>query len=203
MKRIYNQLKQAEGMSLIEVMTALVILSIVMTILCSFLFMGISLYERITAESQIRSQGDAIASQIISELKDAVYVAKGTSRNEITFVKRAIHADGSFDNELYVKNYLMRIEPIKNSTSYYGIGLYDVSDTEETLLKRYDLSAPYTLKAADPADSFSRVGFTVIHNQLVEIDLIYEKLINTPTKSALLENPGYQINTKIPLFRSE
>jgi prepilin-type N-terminal cleavage/methylation domain-containing protein len=197
-----NLIADDNGMTLIELLAALVIFTMVTTILYSFLFMGISMYKRIMAESQIRSQGDAIVSQVISELNDAVYMSQGASRNEITFVKRALTPSGSFDNETYVKGYKMRIEPI-TSTNRYGIGVYDLSDGEEKLMKRFDLASPFTFQAVVPDTQPTKQALTVINNHLVEVHLVYEKLAEPKTKAALVENPGYEIHTKIPLFRSD
>jgi prepilin-type N-terminal cleavage/methylation domain-containing protein len=191
------------GMTLIEILTALVIFTMVTTILYSFLFMGISMYKRIMAESQIRSQGDAIVSQVISELKDAVYMSQGASTNEITFVKRALTASGGFDNETYVKSYKMRIEPIAG-TNRYGIGVYELKDGEERLFKRFDMVNPFTFQAIVPDTQLTKQALTVdINHQLVDVHLVYEKLIDPAKAVSLLENPGYEIHTKIPLFRSD
>ncbi|NHN29572.1 hypothetical protein [Paenibacillus agricola] len=201
-----------KGMAVVEVLTALVIFTMVTTILYSFLFMGLSMYKRIMAESQIRSQGDAIISQVISELKDAVYVSKGATTNEITFVKRALTASGGFDNEAYINSYRMRMEPIA-ATNRYGIGVYELLDGEEKLMKRLDLVNPFTF---DATYSDTTQAFTVDphHHQWVEVRLVYKKLVgpmeslvdspmnNSAQTASLLHNPGYEIHTKIPLFRS-
>jgi prepilin-type N-terminal cleavage/methylation domain-containing protein len=198
----WNLIDDESGMTLIEILTAMVILTMVTTILYSFLFMGISMYKRTMAEGQIRSQGDAIVSQVISELKDAVYISQGASRNEITFVKRAITESGGFDNETYIRDYKMRIEPIA-ATNRYGIGVYDLSDGEEKLTKRFDLTSPFTFQATVPDVQETQQALTVINNQLVEVHLVYQQLSDKKTKAALNEQPGYEIHTKIPLFRSE
>lgn len=195
-------LRDERGMTIVELLTALTIVGMVCSILLSFLFMGVSMYKRMTADSQIRNHGDAIVSQVISELKDAIYAAQGESSNEIVFVRRALAPDGSFDNESYVAGFKMRIESVGESDRF-GIGVYAVEARGETLVKRFDLPSPYTLEAPDdsPAEADPQ-GLTVVHDRLVDVRLRYVKRAEAVTKTAEIENPGYELHTRIPLFRA-
>ncbi|WP_135553322.1 PilW family protein [Paenibacillus cymbidii] len=174
-----------EGMTLIEIMTALAILSMVTTILFSFLLMGVSMFKRISAESQIRNQGDALASRIIGELKDAVYVVK-TADDRTTQIEYAKRESGGANP--YVARFVMKI----------------VDDGVEVTERSPTPSSPkkITMASAYKLDRFSSTISARDDTQTIKLNLVYGTVV--PQSSSL---PGgeqtYQITTKIPLVRSE
>jgi len=184
--------KDERGMTLIEVMTALVILTMVTGILFSFLLMGVSMFKRVTAESQIRNQGDALTSSIIAELKDAVFVTSSGERNtnkQIEYVKR--DANGVYDAN--VKRYRMSISL---TTEPYGIVVEKWDNGNWTMNKRLALADAYTLKAASSLQASE-------DNRTVEIDLSYSRYEASGRQTMPGGNPEYAIRTKIPLIRPE
>ena len=72
--RLDKSVRNEKGISLIEVIVALMIMSMVITILYSFLLMGVSMYKRVIADTQMRNQGDILYSQILTELNKATIV---------------------------------------------------------------------------------------------------------------------------------
>lgn len=179
-----------QGMTIIELLTALVLLTMVTMLLSTFLFMGISMYKRVTATNQIRSQGDALISQVISYFKDVEYVSNGGT-NQINIVKKALTAAGDEDSDKYVDAYSMSI-----TADLRGIEVLDINKNHVPprnlhfeLPGQYRLAAGSTLSARD--------------NYLVEVYLKYEKIPDGSTLLKDIENPVYEISTQIPLFRSE
>lgn len=179
----WRRLREDEqGMTLIELLTALVILAMVTTILFSFLLMGVSMFKRISAESQIRNQGDALTSRIMAELKDAVYVVKSGDASEIEYAKR--EAAGA---DAYVSRFTMKL---------IGSGV-EVRETSPAgqKSKQFTLASAYELNLGQSSLSAPDI-------RTVKINLVYRKKSAGPP-SAPLENPTYQMTTQIPLVRSE
>ncbi|WP_040952337.1 prepilin-type N-terminal cleavage/methylation domain-containing protein [Gorillibacterium massiliense] len=91
-------MKQESGITLIEVLVVVAIFSMVVAILYTAFFMGISMYKRVTAESQIRTQADMVLGEVTEALRDSIYVesiSNGTSIDPTQFYyyKRASGAD--------------------------------------------------------------------------------------------------------------
>ncbi|MFC5531232.1 PulJ/GspJ family protein [Cohnella yongneupensis] len=197
-----GQDRNDRGMTMIEVLSALVILSMLAMVLYAFLFMGISMHKRILAETQIRNQGDVVISQVISELKDAIYVTQGASDKEITFVKWAKVNESTYDPETYVNTYKMRIEPFEllDGHPLYGIGVYD---GDNHLVRRFDMTSPLSLRVAATAVESPLSQLTALNDRMVNVKLMYENEKPGVTVASKLENPKYEIQTRIPLFRSQ
>jgi prepilin-type N-terminal cleavage/methylation domain-containing protein len=207
-KSIYQKLQnkrvvsEEKGMTMIEVLTALVLLTMVTMLLSSFLFMGISMYKRVTATTQIRNQGDALISQVISYFRDVEFVST-TPDDKINIVKRAYDAGGIVDGNIYINNFTMSIE--QDADGAKGIL---VTDSSGTAIKHFSLPAAYKLimPAVPPAvtpPGLSTSSISVKSPYLIEVHLVYEKVTGALTNASLVENPTYEINTQIPLFRSE
>lgn len=170
-----------EGMTLIELLTALVILSMVTTILYSFLLMGVSMYKRVTIETQMRNQGDAVYSQIISELKDAVYVQQLDSGDNTTIR----YAKRSADAKAYIDLYQMQLEP--NAAN----GKIEVTK-DGAPVRSFALGSKFTIDSG---------SLKAISQNLVQVQLTYTRSNASNFKSA--ENPKMEIDSQIPLFRND
>ncbi|HEX7057471.1 MAG TPA: prepilin-type N-terminal cleavage/methylation domain-containing protein [Bacilli bacterium] len=185
------------GLTVIELLTALLLLGMVASILYSFLLMGLSMYKRVTVETQMRNQGDALFSRIITELKDTIYVKQGSSDKEIVYVKRAVNSDGSPDTENYVAKYAMAIENVDNPAILsvpYGISIYHVNPdgTRGALLKKLALTNDFTIDR-------TASSLLMISQDMVEVKLEYGRTDSLTALAA--ESPDLTIDMKIPLFR--
>lgn len=175
------------GMTLIEILLALLLFSMVTVILNSFLLMGASMYKRISIESQIRNQGDALYSRIISELQDAIYAENvaGAYEKEIRFVKRAEN------HEDYVDTYRMRIEGTPGSA--YGLAVYNEADLSVPI-KQFNLTTNFMI-------DIDQSKIVSDQQNIVHIKLVYNRADQDVVSKA--EAPELVIETKVPLFRME
>lgn len=104
MRRIGRR-KNERGLTLLEALVALMILTMVTSIIYSFVLMAMSIYKRVTIETTMRNQGDLLFSRIVTELGDAIYVEQADSaQRSIRFVKP------SADPKQYIAWYEMRID---------------------------------------------------------------------------------------------
>ena len=88
--------------------------------------MGVSMYKRVTMETQMRNQGDGLYSQIISELKEAIYVQdEGTDKKIIRYAKKNDNPD------VYIDLYEMEVKP--NPT---GGGKIEIRHAGTNVIKR-------------------------------------------------------------------
>lgn len=167
------------GLTLLEVLVALLILSMVASILYSFLLMAVSVYKRVTVETTMRNQGDALFSRIMSELSNAIYVEQldPNTRTGIRYVKP------SADAKQYIELYEMRLE-----------------NGKITVQPIMSASAPKTFELAPPLTiSGGRLVADGHHRVIVEID--YERATSGPTREA--EHPRLHIRSQIPIVRAE
>ncbi|WP_136604245.1 PilW family protein [Paenibacillus dokdonensis] len=202
--------RNEKGMTLIEVVVALMILGMIMTILYAFLFMGISMYKRITVDTQIRNQGDIMFSQVITELKDAVYAQNmkdnGQDTGGIIYVKRAVDENGNYNPKEYVDEYSMTVEDLSQLTgdeepykkNNNGIVIRNVRN--RTIEKTIDLSSMFTLELKD-ANQLRVSGFSATSDKMVHVRLAYRR--NESRMLLPAEQSKFEINTNIPLFRIE
>lgn len=177
-------IRDERGMTLIEVLTSLMILGMVASILYSFLLMGVSMYKRVTIETQLRNQGDSLYSLIISELKDAVYVeqVEDATNRTIHYVKRAS------DPKVYVEQYEMTLNPNPDA----GGNLVVKKITPPEMTRTFQMSSQFTISGGElVAES---------HN-LVQVHLAYSRSNAGSLKPA--DRPVLEIHSQIPLFRIE
>lgn len=175
--------RNERGLTLIEMLTGLLLFGMITSILYSFLFMGASMYRKISVETQLRNQADALYGRIMSELKDAVYVQQGASEQEIVFVKRAS------DPEVYVETYKMTIE--QDSDGSYGLTVTGPGLTDK---KRFDLTPRFKLNETE-----SRL--IAVKQNLVKVLLVFERADNAHVPAA--ESATLKLESSIPLFRME
>lgn len=187
-----SMLKQEKGLTLIEVMTAIVLFAMITTILYSFLFMGISMYKRVAAEAQLRSQVNVFYSQLLGFFEKSVYAYKGTQENEIIVIKKE-GLTGEQDADTSYIRYFSVIVNADDETIRYtpvtGGGAFD-RDVEKQVVRtldseQFDLeaSSKMTLKPAP-------------EGQFVVVDLTFtSKKRGNNSK----ENSTIRIKTEIPI----
>jgi prepilin-type N-terminal cleavage/methylation domain-containing protein len=174
--------KDEKGMTLIELLAALLIFGMVASILYSFLIMGVSMYKRVSVESQMRNQGDALYSQIISELKDAIYVQQLQPNTKIRYAKR------SSDPKTYIDLYEMELIP--NAASGGRIEVKRAGSP--AVVRAFELASRFTINGG----SLNEVG-----HDIVRVKLTYARSNAGTLKPS--ENPKLEIDSQIPLFRSD
>ncbi|HEY8528439.1 MAG TPA: prepilin-type N-terminal cleavage/methylation domain-containing protein [Paenibacillaceae bacterium] len=180
--------KDERGLTLIELLTGLMLFGMITAILYSFLFMGASMYRKISVETQLRNQADALYGLIVTELKDAVYVKQGKDSQEIVYVKR------SADPKVYVDTYRMAIER-EGENGPYGLSVYG---PDGTLVRRFDLASRFVLKVGDPGMSS---GLIAMQQNMVKILLVFDRADADRVPAA--ERSVMRLESTIPLFRME
>ncbi|MGG1515063.1 prepilin-type N-terminal cleavage/methylation domain-containing protein [Paenibacillus oryzisoli] len=177
--------RDEKGMSLIEVLAALFIFGMVATILYAFLLMGLSMYKRVTLETQMRNQGDGLYSQIISELKEAIYVQdEGADQKIIRYAKK------SQDPKAYIDLYEMEVLP-----QPAGGGKIEVRKVGSPVPdKVFQLGDKFTIREG----SLSEVNQ---NHDRVQVKLEYARAGADSLR--LADNPKLVIDSQIPLFRND
>ncbi len=175
--------RDERGLTLIELLTGLLLFGMITSILYSFLFMGASMYRKISVETQLRNQADALYGRIMSELKDAVYVQQGASEKEIVIVKRAS------DPKVYVETYTMVIE--QDDDGLYGVTVTGPGAADK---KRFDLTPRFVLN-----ESESKLIAST--QNLVKVLLVFERADGDAVPDA--EDAKLVLESSIPLFRME
>lgn len=184
-RRLGRKLQDEKGLSLLELLTAVLITTMVSIILYSFLLMGVSMYKRIMVETQMRNQGDALYRQIMAELKDAVYVeqrsAAGLPANtSIRYVKRAEDAD------TYINEYVMTLEAGEHN------GVLRV-------YKNGNASASILELKMTPAFTISAGSLTAIGHNRVNVSLTYKR--SNDGQYVQADRTELKMNSQITLFR--
>lgn len=154
MRRLNNE----KGLSILEVLAAMFIFGMVVSIAYSILFMSLSVYKSVLIEGEMRSKGEAVFSDMISELKDAIYVEEGTAGNQLSikYIKRSADAD----------QYLEQYEMTMVLDAAAGVGDIQIKNAESgTLVKSFDLGERFRIREG-------RLSASEGHNA-VQLFLIY------------------------------
>jgi prepilin-type N-terminal cleavage/methylation domain-containing protein len=186
-------IKNERGMTMIELMTSLLLFGMVTAIIYSFLLIGLSMYGRISAETQLRNQSDALYGQLTSELRDAISVKQGGSNLEIIYVKRAELAVDYLDS---FKMVIDRVDPL-DSNEPYGISIYN---NLNALHKRIELTPKFSLDVSDDIAK-PKSKLTARNEKLVEINLEFVRADQAIIQK--VDKIDIKINSLIPLFRIE
>jgi hypothetical protein len=188
---MYRRLRNEQGITLIETLTTLFIFSMVVSILFSFLIMGVSMYKRVSAETQLRSQGDVVFAQLSDVLRGAVYVQQGESSRELRYVKHASTP------EQYVKEFVLRS--------------YDRNDPDparrilhgKLYIHEIDRSggehAAGTIEAGGGGKFWIDGEFTAEGNETVQIRLSIDR--SDAASITALERTRLELENRIRLFR--
>lgn len=186
-RSLRNTAADEKGISLLELLTAVLILTMVSSILYSFLLMGVSMYKRIMVETQMRNQGDALYRQIVTELKDAVYVEQRpeagggpAAHTSIRYVKRADTA------QEYIDEYVMTLKAGDSN----GILQIYKNGNLTVPLKELKMTSAFTIKTG---------SLTAMGNNRVNVDLTYTR--SNEEKYVNADRTELNINSQITLFR--
>ncbi|WP_172198309.1 type II secretion system protein [Saccharibacillus qingshengii] len=99
MRKLFAKLHREEGVTLIELIAVLSIMSIILGIISTTIFFGFRSYNRISVENNLRDQGDVLMSSIITELytsaPDRVYPLTDDSGNTYGIQLVEENADGT------------------------------------------------------------------------------------------------------------
>ena len=187
-----SMLKQEKGLTLIEVMTAIVLFAMITTILYSFLFMGISMYKRVAAEAQLRSQVNVFYSQLLGFFENSVYAYKGTQENEIIVIKKEGLTGEQNADTSYIRYFSVIVNADDETIRYTpvtGGGAFD-RDVEKQVVRTLD-SEQFDLEAS------SRMTLKpATKGQFVVVDLTFtSKKRGNNSK----ENSTIRIKTEIPI----
>lgn len=183
--------RDERGVSVLEVIAVLMIFTMIAAILYSFLLMGTTLYKRITSETLLRNQANAVFASIINELRDSVYVQQGANDKEIHIVKWS----GSADR--YIEEH-----------TYTFIGEKDVdgasgtpSEREVLRIKTADDAANRRIRTYGVTDEqFTMQGsFDVVNQESLIVTLEFSSIHKHLTHRA--EEVEITIKQQIPLFR--
>lgn len=177
--------RNEKGMTLIELLAALLIFGMVASILYSFMLMGVSMYKRVTMETQMRNQGDGLYSQIISELKEAIYVQdEGTDKKIIRYAKK------NDDPNIYIDLYEMEVLP-----NPAGGGKIEIREAGTNIVKRvFQLGSNFTIREGSLSEASQ-------NHDRVQVTLEYARINADQFK--LADNPKLVIDSQIPLFRND
>ncbi|XID92592.1 prepilin-type N-terminal cleavage/methylation domain-containing protein [Paenibacillaceae bacterium WGS1546] len=197
-----SPIRNERGATLIELLTALLLFSMVAAILYSFMFMGISMYKRVSVETQMRNQADTLYSRVMTELRDAIYVKQGepspdggVNDGEIVFVKRA--AGGApinpEDPPPYIETYMLKMDES---------GMSVTAGDGATVLKRFELTERFKLDRTRPDGALkSNSGMIAESHQLLDLSLRFIRA--DANEVARIERSSIEIQSKIPLIRLE
>jgi prepilin-type N-terminal cleavage/methylation domain-containing protein len=185
--KLNKAMKDEQGLTLIEVLAALMITGMVASILYSFLLMGITMYKKVSVETQLRNQANVMFSRLVNELRESVYVTNSTTvPGQIILVK----------NSRSSNNYIKRstIEFVNDPpliTGHYHIEINDLeadSVGNNAVVLRVD-------------SKYRMVGsFTVIHKDLLEVNIDF---FGEPIETGSDIGVKFSIRQQIPLFRME
>lgn len=146
------------------------------------------MYKRIMVETQMRNQGDALYGQIVTELKDAVYVEQRNKdsagqplgNTSIRYVKRAETA------EEYIHEYVMTLQ----AGEHNGILQIYKSDNLSDPVKELKMTSAFTI---------SDGSLTPIGNNRVNVDLTYKR--SDEDRYAQADRTKLNVKSQITLFR--
>lgn len=113
-----NKLLRTEnGITLVELLATIVLVSLIGTLTYNILFQGFSNYQRISAETELRDEADIIMSTLIKDL----FVAK---KSEVE-LKNSCSANGFHTSTLTIKrkNLPIKVIAFTESPSKRGLGL--------------------------------------------------------------------------------
>jgi prepilin-type N-terminal cleavage/methylation domain-containing protein len=190
--KTFKPLRNQKGLTLIEVMTALVLFGMITTILYSFLFMGISMYKRVAAEAQLRSQVNVFYGQLLGFFEQSVYAYQGSRENEIIVIKKEIVDAAQTTDTNYIRYYSVLLNPDEERIELKpvtGNGMLD-NDSPNAVVQSLDKSQ------FDIQNTSKLLVRSVTDRQFVSIDLVFS---SKKRGNAEKEQPTIRIKTEIPI----
>lgn len=184
--------REERGVSVLEVIAVLMIFSMIAVILYSFLLMGMTMYNRITSETLLRNQANAVFASIINEISDSVYVQQDGDQKKIRIVKWANSADG------YIQEYAYAFVP-----EVVDDAADSTSESEILTIRTMDEDGKVRVKTFGVADeAFSMKGtFDVLDQESLVVTLDFYKKREHLTSQA--DEVEITIKQQIPLFRMD
>mgnify|MGYP001190342629 CR=1 FL=1 len=169
--------REERGVSVLEVIAVLMIFSMIAVILYSFLLMGMTMYSRVTSETLLRNQANAVFASIINEISDSIYVQQDGDQKKIRIVKWANSTDS------YIQEYAYAFVPeVEDATDEDG----------NVKVKTFGVTN----------EAFSMKGtFDVLDQESLVVTLdFYKKREHLTSKADEVE---ITIKQQIPLFRMD
>ncbi|OAS13901.1 PulJ/GspJ family protein [Paenibacillus oryzisoli] len=132
MSKFVKLIKNDQGMTLIELIATLTILSLVMGSIYGVITFGFTAYNKVTVENSLRDEADILMSTIMSELYTygPTSVRNNVNDNGLTLERKGTFVTETVPNkQILIKNGTLFI---KNDTDAEGIGA--ISDLKSHLL---------------------------------------------------------------------
>lgn len=189
-------LHHQRGLTLIELLTALVLFAMIMTILYSFLFMGISMYKRVAAEAQLRSQVNVFYSQFLEYIDGAIYAYQGNQANEIIIIKKEPVTAGEESDATYIKYYAIRLDSDAEQIRMTPVTGSGQADRDTGQLKEHKLDETFF----DLANESTLIIEQEEERQQLVVDWTFQ------VRKAFDRNqeaPSIQIRSEIPIYDAE
>jgi prepilin-type N-terminal cleavage/methylation domain-containing protein len=205
MKRTRRWLANERGLTLIEVMTSIVLFAMVTTILYSFLFMGISMYKRVAAESQLRSQVNLFYGQMLQFCESAVYVEPSKHyANELILIQKEakistsdLSTSENLDADLnYISYYAVRLDIDNQSIIKVPITGPGVADRDMSRAQMYTLDTDrYVLD-----DSSTVAVNQSVDPRTISVNFLFRNKANQLKNT---ETNTIQVKTEIDILSSQ
>lgn len=186
MKRV---IENEQGVSLLEVMAALLIISMITSIFYAFMLMGITMYKKVSTETQLRNQANVMFSQLINSLRDAVYVQDPdpTSNDPVESITVVKWSDSNYVKPCQIS---FVADPLNANSRFIRISEPD----------RPADAGPSEIRLG--VERFTMTGsFTYISQNLIEVKMEFNGA--PKEKSAAIEEAHLTLQQQIPLFRIE
>lgn len=159
MKRFADRLRREEGLTLIELIAALSLFSLVAGLIYGVMMFGIQSYERVTMENTLRDESDLLMSAIITEI--------------YTFAPTTIYSSTSSNNGVMDTAIYLQRDNVSGGTEKVKIGISD----GELLIKEVPAGTPDN--AVTPATSGEDVR-TSITSELVPHQVLLYSAVPIP-----------------------
>ncbi|WP_121662988.1 PilW family protein [Metabacillus litoralis] len=132
MKNFVKDIHNEKGISLIEVMTTLLISSIILVVVYNVFIMGIKTYERVGVEAQLRDEADFIVSSILQELYDTPIDSVSKCKDEENCLEithnKSYQLDSKFPT-LIQKKYNIESETITIKLEKNNVNISKIKET--------------------------------------------------------------------------
>jgi prepilin-type N-terminal cleavage/methylation domain-containing protein len=195
---VIKHVKKSEdqrGLSLIEVLTAIVLFAMVSSILYSFLFIGISMYKRVAADAQLRSNVNLIYSQLLEYADQSVYAFRGNQKNEIIVIKKESLKEEQQEDSTYIQYYSIKLDTENDQIIFQPVTGSDLNDRDQSRTKQFKLDD----QRFDLDDTSSISVKEGNNRQQIVIDWNFkEKKVFKKS-----ESPSIQIKSEIEIYNSK
>jgi prepilin-type N-terminal cleavage/methylation domain-containing protein len=190
--------KNEKGLTLIELLAGLLIISMISTILYAFLLMGVTMYKRVTTETQLRNQANLIFSQLVDGVRDGIYV-QGVG----TPTETAPNGDRTYKAIRLVKRALPDAEQ-SDYINVYTVEFSSIAAGNDVLVMPDKGSEARMKKAGMVGDGYKMSGSFVVNPANSDVFEVRIEFSGSPAnRSNAQEDTQLSVKRKIPLFRNE